>query len=572
MLRSAVALLTMIVIGTACAPASPASSPSGQPGGEAASPATPKRITVAIRGDPKTLSEPINMAAGGSSSAGVRELETLVNAGLLNLAPTGELRPLLAEAAPTLENGQWKVLPDGTMETIWKLKPNLVWQDGSPITVDDFLFTSMVARDRTLAMVPDQTYTFLDALEAPDAQTLRATWKGTFIDADKLFTQTSNYRLPPLPRHLLETVYQEDRVNFVGSPFFSSEYVGAGAYRVKEWMLGSNLILEANERYVLGRPKIDQIEVRFILDTNTMVSNVLAGAVQLTLGRGLTPEQAITVRDQWKDGAVAAGLQNTTALFPQFINPGTPLLTDVRFRRVLLMSLDRQQMVETFMANLVPVADSLISPDEPDYEAVQSNVIRYPHDPRQAMEMLDSMGLARGQDGFYVDPSTNGRVSVEVRTRTHDLREKLQQVIAAEWGQIGIVGQPLVVPEQRVNDREYQSTFPGFYFRFAGAEEITSWRGSDVPVAENNYVGRNVMRYRSPEYDGLIQRYVSAIPRAERVQALGALVAQATDQLVPVPLYHEPEPILISNRLVNAGGRRGTNIQTWNAHEWDLKS
>ncbi len=568
--RFAVALFALAFFVTACAPATPGSSPAGQPG-EAARPATPKRITAAIRGDPKTMSEAINAAAGGASSAGVRELEPLVNAGLLTLDPKGELHPLLAETVPTLENGLWKLMPDGRMELTWKLKPNLLWQDGAPLTVEDFLFAATVVRDRSQPMTQDLVWQFIEDFSAPDAQTLRATFRTTFSDADKLFTMTTNGRMPPLPKHLMETAYSEDRANFTASPYFSTEYVGAGAYRLKEWVLGSHLVLDANDRYVLGRPKIDQIEVRFILDTNTMVSNILAGAVQVTLGRGLTPEQAITVRDQWREGIVDAGLQNTTALFPQFVSPQTPLLTDVRFRRALLMSLDRQQMVDTFMAGLVPVAHSLISPDDPEFEGVQSSMTRYPYDPRQAMEMLDGMGLARGQDGFYIDPSTGGRVTLEVRTRTHDLREKIQQVIANEWGQVGIVGQPLVVPEQRVNDRAYQSDFPGFYFRFAPPDQITDWRSKESPLPENNYVGRNTMRYQNAEFDTIVERFVSTIPRVERLQALGQVVQHTTEQLVPLPLYHEPEPVLISNRLVNVAGRHGTNIQTWNAQEWDLK-
>ncbi len=570
MLRFVAALFALVIVGASCAPASPGAAPPSQ-AGEAVRTATPKRITAAIRGDPKTLNEAINNAAGGASSAGVRELESLVNAGLLVLDPRGALRPLLAETVPTLENGLWKLLPDGRMETIWRLKPNLQWHDGTPLTVEDFIFTAAVARDRSLPMTQDQIWQFLDGVDSPDPETLRATWRSTFVDADKLFTITTNSRIPPLPKHLLETTYHEDRSNFTGSPHLSTEYVGLGPYHLKEWVLGSHLVLEANDRYVLGRPKIDQIEVRFILDTNTMVSNMLAGAVQLTLGRGLTPEQAITVRDQWKEGIVDAGLQSTTALFPQFISSQPPLLTDVRLRRVLLMALDRQQMVETFLASLVPVAHSLITPDEPDYEAVQPATVRYPHDPRRAMALLDDMGLTKGQDGFYIDPSTNGRLSVEVRTRTHGLREKVQQVIANEWGQVGIVGQPLVVPEQRVNDREYQSTFPGFYFRFAPPDQITDWRSGEAPALENNFVGRNTMRYRSPEFDALVVRFVSTIPRAERLQALGGIVQHTTAPLTPLPLYHEPEPVLISNRLTNVGGRHGTNIQTWNAHEWDLK-
>jgi peptide/nickel transport system substrate-binding protein len=375
-----------------------------------------------------------------------------------------------------------------------------------------------------------------------------------------------------MPKHLLETAYNEDRANFTGSPYLITEYVGAGPYRLKQWTLGTNMLLEANDRYILGRPRIDQIEVRFILDTNTMVSNILAGAVQMTLGRGLTPEQAITVRDQWKEGVVDAGLQNTTSLYTQFVDPNPAVLADVRFRRALLMSLDRQQMVDSFLASLVPVANSLISPDDPDFKTVEPSIVRYDFDPRGAMALLDNMGLTKGADGYYLDPATNQRVSVEVRTRTHDLREKIQQVIADEWGRVGIVGQPVVVPEQGVADRVYQSTFPSFYFRFGDPAQIGDSVTNQRPLASNNYVGRNTTRYSNPEFDALVQRWVTTIPRAERTQILGDMVHHLTDQLVLLPLYHEPEPVLISNRLVNVGGRRGINIQAWNVQLWDLKS
>jgi peptide/nickel transport system substrate-binding protein len=569
-----VLLVVVTLAVSACAPSTQTTAPppAGQPGAAAQPPAAPKRINAAIRGDPKTLSESVNIAAGGSSSAGVRELELMVNAGLLVLDTNGELRPELAEAVPTLENGLWKLLPDGRMETTWKLKPNLRWHDGTPLTADDFLFTTTLAQDRALTWTQDQAFGFVDTVEAPDAQTVRATWKSTYVDADKLFTPINNNRKVVLPKHLLESAYQEDKANFTTSPYLSSQYVGAGPYRLKEWVLGSHMTLEAFDGYVLGRPKIDQIQVRFILDTNTMVANLLAGEVQVTIGRGLTPEQAITVKEQWREGVVDAGLQNTTSLFPQFVNSEPAMLTDVRFRRALLHALDRQQMVDTFLAGLVPVANSIITPDEPEFKDVDPVVAKYPFDPRRSMELLNGMGLTRGADGFYIDPNTGGRVTIEVRSRSHVLREKVQQVIADEWGRVGLVGQPLVIAEQSVNDRVYQSTFPGFYFRFGGPDQIVSWVSAQSPLPENNFVGQNTMRYRNPEYDALVQRYVTTIPKAERTQALAAMAQHTTEQLVPIPLYHEPEPVLISNRLVNAGGSRGRNLQTWNAHEWELKA
>jgi ABC-type oligopeptide transport system substrate-binding subunit len=96
--------------------------------------------------------------------------------------------------------------------------------------------------------------------------------------------------------------------------------------------------------------------------------------------------------------------------------------------------------------------------------------------------------------------------------------------------------------------------------------------GSETPVAENNYVGVSPIRYRNPAYDALIERFVTTIPRAERMRVLGEIVHHATDQLLILPVFHESVPALVSNRLVNVAGGRGITIQAWNAHEWDVKA
>ncbi|MPZ15235.1 MAG: hypothetical protein GEU73_12560 [Chloroflexi bacterium] len=74
-------VLTAVLLLAACA--APARGPTdAQSAAEPTSPgstAGPKRITAAIRGDPRTLNDAINFAAGGSSSAGVREIEQLLS-------------------------------------------------------------------------------------------------------------------------------------------------------------------------------------------------------------------------------------------------------------------------------------------------------------------------------------------------------------------------------------------------------------------------------------------------------------------------------------------------------------
>lgn len=152
-----------------------------------------------------------------------------------------------------------------------------------------------------------------------------------------------------MPLHLLERPHH-DKTNLTELPYWGQDFIGTGPFRLREWVLGSHILLEANEQYVLGRPRVDVVEVKFILDTNTIVTNVLAGAVELTLGRGLTLEQAVLARSQWKDGKVETPLETVTGLWPQFVNPQPPILADVRFRRALLHGLDRQQMVDVFLA------------------------------------------------------------------------------------------------------------------------------------------------------------------------------------------------------------------------------
>jgi ABC-type transport system substrate-binding protein len=101
---------------------------------------------------------------------------------------------------------------------------------------------------------------------------------------------------------------------------------------------------------------------------------------------------------------------------------------------------------------------------------------------------------------------------------------------------------------------------------------MTDARSNEVPLPENNFVGRNIVRYRNAELDSIINRYVSTIPKSDREKLQGEMVHHYTDQLVLLTLYHEPEPVLISNRMTNAAGRKGISIQTWNVWDWDLKS
>src|SRR5207249_1826236 len=147
--------------------------------------------------------------------------------------------------------------------------------------------------------------------------------------------------------------------------------------------------------YVLGRPKIDELEIRFILDTNAVAANILSGAVQATIGTGLSLEQTLQIRDQWRDGRLAIALENWLVIYPQFVNPNPPIITDLQFRRALLMAIDRQAMVDTIQSGLVPIAHSYVRPDDPEAADTDRFVVRYEYDPQRASQMIEELGYTK---------------------------------------------------------------------------------------------------------------------------------------------------------------------------------
>ena len=562
--QRAVALWAIpLILATACSSPAPSALPA-VPAPRLAE--GPKRIVTAIKGDPFTLSQAINTAGSGSID-GIPEVEQFVHVGLATINGDGRLLPRLAETLPSIENGQWKVFPDGRMETTWKLRPGLVWHDGAPFNADDLVFTTTVAQDRTISIARGSAFESVESVQAVDDRTVLVLWKRPFIEADGLFSPADTSRILPLPRHLLERGFTEDKANFSQHPYWATEFVGLGPFKLREWVLGSHLVLDANDHYVHGRPKIDTVEVRFIIDANTTVANMLAGTVDVTLGRGLSIEQALTAREQWAQGRVDATLASWTALFPQFLNPSPALLSNVLLRRALLHALDRQQFTDILQGGLSPVAHSILIPGGADDAALEPSIIRHAYDPRVAVQLLDGLGLSKGADGVYRD-GAGQPLSMEIRTTRDDLRERLLPAIGDGWRQVGIGFEPVLIATQAASDRQYRSTYPGFELT-RQPPELQRYYSTEVALPENNFRGNNRVRYASPVLDSLLDRYFTTIPKTERGQALGQVVHHMTDQLLVMGIFYTVEPALISNRVTNILSRKVENGRhTWNAHEW----
>ena len=568
--RYAVFGLVALALVAGCAPLQ-------SPGGSSATTdqqraSAPKRLVAAIRGNPISVSHVLT-AGGGGRIDGARELSSLTSSGLSVRDHTGQSIPVLAERLPSLDEGTWRVFPDGRMETTWTIRQGALWHDGTPFTAQDLVFTARLSQDRDMPWPVEPVYRYVDAFEAVDARTVKVTWKEPYIRADMAGLGSSGLPLnPSFPRHLLEQSYLNDKDSFPTLPYWTTEFVGTGPFQVKEFVRDSHVSLTAFDRYVLGRPKIDEFEVKFIADDNALAANILAGAVDFMLGPGLSLEQGIQVRDRWPQGKLLTGPSSYINMNTQFLNPDPPILADVRFRRALYMAIDRQQLVDELTFGLSEVAHGSIHASEPEYRHVESSIVRYPYDPRAAAQAIEGLGYRKGTDGMFQDAS--GRpLTVQIMATQDDSNAKPQLAVLDYFRTIGLTPDAEVVTQQRQRDLAYRASFKTFSVQAgisSSADGVSALLTREMRVAEINYTGRNYTRYSNPEVDALVDRYFTTIRFEDRMQALSQIVRHTTEQLVWQPLYWRVLPTLVHGRVSGVTVTNEGTDQWWNAHLWDV--
>jgi peptide/nickel transport system substrate-binding protein len=554
-------MVTAVMLVGCSSPAQP-SAPAGSSPGQAP-PTTssgPKRITLAALVDPGDMRD-------GRARPFIPYLGV---AGLTTTDEKGERHPQLSENVPNTQDGTWQVFADGRMQTTWRIREGARWHDGTPFTGDDLIFTHQVAQERDQNIYSRADFDLIEAVEAPDPRTVVVKWKRPYIEADSIFSMARIRYTVPAPRHLLERPFLENKAQLDSLPYWTTDYVGLGAYRMREWVPSSHALFEAFPEYVLGRPKIDQIEVKFILDPNTLTANVLAGSIDVTASRALSIEQGVAVREQWQGGKMGTAVEGWTMAYPQHHHPSPTILGEAQFRRALVHAIDRQELAETLSAGFSAVAHSIISPDAAEYRAVENSIVKYDYDPRRSIQILEGMGLARGSDGMFRDRNGDRLAPLKIQTTVNDTSTKTTFATVDAWQQVGLPAEGMVLPPQGVDNR-YAYTGFDLVNQDINTDGIVSLlHSSAAPLPERNYrapaSARNRGSYVNPEYDALMDRYVSTIPMPERMQALSQLVRWQTDEQLVIGFFYSVNAVMVSNRMQNV-----VPATTWNVHQWDVR-
>jgi peptide/nickel transport system substrate-binding protein len=566
----AVAMLLVFGIAAACGPTQAERPSSRGPGEGSASSSS---------GGQKTLVVGQGFEMQGLNRLGRNDAEVghVMNAGLVTRdTEQYQMLPWMAERLPALDEGSWRVNPDGTMVTTWRVKQNIKWHDGAPFKTSDFVFGAKVFVDPKMEIESRGYMEMMDRFETPDDRTLVIYWKNRFSYATALFFTT----LMPLPEHLLGDQYRAgDYDSLNNSTYWHSALVHLGPFKVGEFTPGSHIMLTAFDDYFLGRPKVDRILWRIIPDANTLLTAVLTNDVDVTTRAALNLDTAITAEEQWAsrgEGVVRYGPTSWTWLNPGAMNPifGWDAPNQNKVRQALLHAINRREIVDTLSHGKEEVVHVPLGRGRPQYATADAAVKKYPFDPRQAQQLLAEAGWTPASDGIVVN-ERGDRFSVELRSNARADMEALAAATAGYLRQIGVETQLMILTTRQESLVENRNHWPGLAFGSHNIQ-VEDWHDrfhtKNTPTEANSWIALNVSAWRNPQKDALIDGVFDEIDPARQSQMIVEYLRLFTEELPHLPIRYSTEVTSFRANVKNVPIRLesgGENARTWNVHLWE---
>jgi peptide/nickel transport system substrate-binding protein len=337
------------------------------------------------------------------------DIQALIFAGLMRIGLDGLPEHALAQS--------WDVNDTGTVYT-FTLRPDLTWQDGMPLTVDDVLFTLRAVQGRGFAGDPADGALWRSVLlDKVGDRSVRFTLAVPFAPF------VSRVTFPILPAHLLRDIPPDQ---WASAPF-SRKPIGAGPYQLTE-LTGEHALLTANPRYYGGRPFIDSIEFRFFSDSQAALTALARGEI---MGLGyLSAKELVQINLPRNIARHTVPLDSYTILTFN-LNDGP--LTDQELRRALARGLDKDALIKQALSGQVARLDT---PILPGWWAASEDVVWYLYDPQRAAESLTALGWELGSDGVRVKDGKP--LALPLITDGAPDRVVAAQEIARQWAALGV--------------------------------------------------------------------------------------------------------------------------------------
>ena len=518
-------------------------------------------------------------------SSGTKDVETasLILEGLAGFNEKGEVIARLAEDVPTVENGG--ITADLTQIT-WKLKPGLLWSDGSPVTSADAKFTYEYCTHPEGGCAQAARYEGISSIETPDDLTIVINFAAPKPNPYTAFVGGTS--------PILQAAQFANCLGAAASSCSDQNFmpIGTGPFMVTDFKVNDVVELVANPNYRdPAKPAFATMTIKGGGDAGAAARAVLeTGEFDYAWNTQINPEQQAQMSAAGK-GVLLNGFgtlverieMNMTDPSPDLAEGERsttkhphPFLSDIRVRKALSMAIDRQILVDIGYGsagrptcNLVPAPEMFAS----------DNTDCLTQDIEGAKALLEEAGWT-DTDGDGVRDKDGMKLRVLYQTSTNPVRQDFQAVIKDWWAEIGVETELKNIDASVYfgGDAGSPDTFQKFYAdvemyanNFDGTDPepyLAQYLCNKIPGPDNQWQGENINRFCDPAYDALVDELSKTADMAKRGEIAKKLNDMLTkDSYVVVALVDRGRLSAASNTI---GGvvLNTWDTELWNAQDW----
>ena len=439
----------------------------------------------------------------------------------------------------------------------FKLKPNLTWQDGQPLTSADVLYTYQM-------------------IQNPDAQSpLLSSWQGITVTAPDPLTVV--FKLPgPLaafpynvtngivPQHLLGKIIPSD---LRSAEFNTANPVGAGPFAWQAIEVKGDdpktaqqqIALVPFKKYSLGQPKLSEFIVHAYADSSQLVNAFTDGQLTAIEGLNNVPKE---VRKQ-SSAQVHDILLNAANMV--FFKTTSGVLVDKQVRRALVQAADVSEIVKQidYPTHLVrePFLNGQLGYDP--------SLAQAGFDLDAAKKSLDAAGWQVGKDG--IRSKANQRLAFTLTSADTPEYQIVTKALQKQWRALGA---DVRIDLQKSSDFQstlaYHSYDAVLYGISIGSDPdvFVYWDSSQADI-------RSANRFNLSEYKNNVADIALESGRTRRDPAIRTIkyrpFLQAWQQDAPALALYQPRLLYVTNGMVaglsdhniDTPTGRFNNVQNW---------
>ncbi|MGC8752014.1 MAG: ABC transporter substrate-binding protein [Fervidicoccaceae archaeon] len=492
-------------------------------------PATTTATTTTTKSTATTTTPPPTTAQGATIVIGVTDKvtdldpanaydfftwEVLYNTmeGLVKYKPgTLEIVPALAQ--------NWTVSSDG-MTWTFKLRPNLKFSDGTPLTAYDVVRS--VKRVMNISGDPSWLVTsFVKDVEAPDAQTVVFHLK---IPCSYFLSLLVTPPYFPVNPKYPNNTYVSDAL-----------WGGAGPYKIASFTRDQELDLVPNPYYYGTAPSNSKVIIRFYKDASTMRMALLSGEIDIAW-RTLLPADIAALRKQ--SGVQVIDVPSTFIRY-LVLNVNMTPTNNVLVRQAIAAAINRTEIINTALMgagtplySLIPTSMSAYVPVFKTYYGDGNTTLA-----RQLLTQAGYSSTNKLQLTLWYTPTHYGDTEANVATLIKQELEATGMISvtlqSAEWGQY----------VQNARSSQMGAYLMGWYPDYLDPDDYTT---PFLHTGDNKWLGN---QYSNPQMDKLLEQAQVTVDEAARNNIYAQVQNILAHDVPIVPLFEGKLYIVASNSI-----------------------